>query len=298
MLRPLLLNYYVRGLHRLAAVLRVGYARDRVRDSGLGAKLRFDLREPNECFSFFYFADDLWIRTWKKYLAPGDAFIDVGANVGFYCTHVAKFVGPSGRVVGVEPNSAMVARLEEAALVNSLDNISFVNVAASDFEGDALLLVGSDHGLTRLHTGDQLPTGIEIVNEKNVPVVTLDGLAARLGGRPLRGIKLDIEGHEYRALRGSQELLEKYRPLVQMEYNPSHMRQYGVEPQDIRDFFEALDYVFYAPEHPRSFYFHKSTVNLKRYVPGSEVWAASDLWACPSECEGILLSAWQSATLR
>jgi len=59
MLRPLLLNNYVRGLHRLAAVLKVGYARDRARDSGLGGKLRFDLREPNECYSFFYFAEDL-----------------------------------------------------------------------------------------------------------------------------------------------------------------------------------------------------------------------------------------------
>lgn len=67
-----------------------------MRDSGLGARIRFDLREPNECLSFFYFADDLWIRTWKKYLAQGAAFIDVNANVGFYCTHIAKFVGPPG----------------------------------------------------------------------------------------------------------------------------------------------------------------------------------------------------------
>jgi FkbM family methyltransferase len=297
MLRPFLLNYYIRGLHRAATMVRVAYARDRVRDSGLGARIRFDLREPNECFSFFYFADDLWIRTWKKYLAPGDAFIDVGANVGFYCTHIAKFVGASGRVVGIEPNSAMVARLEESVRENALDNLSFVNAAASDFEGDAVLLVGSDHGLTRLHTGDRLPTGIEVVHEKSVPVISLDGLAARLHGRPLRGIKLDIEGHEYRALRGGQSLLAQFRPLVQMEFNPTHMRQYGIEPSDIRGFFEALDYVFYATEQPDSFCFHKSAIRLKRYVPGSEQWSASDLWACPSESEGALLTAWQSATL-
>ena len=41
MLRPLLLNNYVRGLPRLAAVLKVGYARDRARDSGRGGEAQF-----------------------------------------------------------------------------------------------------------------------------------------------------------------------------------------------------------------------------------------------------------------
>lgn len=297
MLRRLLLNHYIKGLHRLAPLLRFPYSRNQVRESGLGAKIRFDLREPNESYSFFYFADDLWIRTWKKYLSPGDAFIDVGANAGFYCTHIARFVGPSGRVLAIEPNPAMVTRLEESVRENSLDNMMVVNAAASDFQGDAVLLVGSDHGLTRLHAGEHQLTGIEVINEKNVAVIPLDSLAERLGDRRLRGIKLDIEGHEYRALLGSRGLLAEFRPLVQMEFNPNLMRQYGIEPADLRDFFSALDYTLMAPEPPGSFCFHKSAVKLTRYVPGSEEWSGSDLWACPSECEGGLLDAWNSATL-
>lgn len=297
MLRFLLLNHYVRGLHRLAPVLGLAYSRNRLRDSGLGVKMRFDLREPNECYSFFYFADDLWIRSWKNFLSPGDAFIDVGANAGFYCTHVATFVGPSGKVFGVEPNPAMVARLEEAARENALGSMTIVNAAASDFQGDAVLLVGSDHGLTRLQTDANQLTGIEVVTEKNVAVISLDSLAARLDGKPLRGIKLDIEGHEYRALLGGRQLLSRFRPLVQMEFNPTLMRQYGIEPEDIRGLFESLDYVFLAPQPPHSLCFRKSAVALKRYVPGSEGWSGSDLWACPMECEEDLRNAWQSATL-
>jgi FkbM family methyltransferase len=259
--------------------------------------MRFDLREPNEFYSFFYFADDLWIRTWKRYLSPGDAFIDVGANVGFYCSHVAKFVGPSGRVIGVEPNPAMVTRLEESVGENSLDNVVIVHSAASDFEGNAVLLIGSDHGLTRLHTGAREPTGIDVVMEKPVSAITLDSLAGMLHGRRLRGMKLDIEGHEYRALLGGRGLLEQFRPLVQIEFIPSHMRQYGIEPADFGHFFRAFEYVFLAPEQPGSFCFHKSAVKLKRYVPGENDLGGSDLWACPSECEGSLVRAWQSATM-
>lgn len=296
MLRSLLLNHYIKGLHRLAPIARLPYFTNRVRESGLGAKIRFDLREPNECYSFFYFADDLWVRTWKMYLSPGDAFIDVGANAGFYCTHIAKFVGPSGRVFGIEPNPAMVTRLEEAVRENSLDNMIVVNAAASNFQGDAVLLVGSDHGLTRLHTGQHQLNGIEVISEKTVAVISLDSLAERLGDRRLRGIKLDIEGHEYRALVGSRGLLAKFRPLVQMEFNPNLMRQYGIEPADIHELFNALEYTFLAPVSPGTLCFHKSAVKLERYVLGAAEWSGSDVWACPSESEAALLNAWQAAT--
>jgi FkbM family methyltransferase len=297
MLRFLLLNNYIKGLHRFTPFLRYAYTTNRVRDSGLGAKIRFDLREPNECYSFFYFADDLWVRTWKKYLSPGDAFIDVGANVGFYCTHMAKFVGPAGRVFGVEPNPAMVTRLEESVGENALDNVVIVHSAASDFEGDAVLLIGSDHGLTRLHTGTRQPTGIDVITEKPISAITLDSVTGMLNGRTLRGMKLDIEGHEYQALLGGQALLKQFRPLVQMEFIPSHMRQYGIEPSDFSAFFTDLQYVFLAPEQPSRFHFHKSAVKLKRYVPGENDLGSSDLWACPCECEASLLQAWQTATL-
>jgi FkbM family methyltransferase len=228
-------------------------------------------------------------------LSPGDAFIDVGANAGFYCAHVAKVVGAQGLVLGVEPNPAMVTRLQEVARENSLDNLEVINAAASDFQGDAVLLVGSDHGLTRLDpTGSQV-YGINVTNSEKVAVISLDSLAERLGKRKLRGIKLDIEGHEYRALLGAKDLLSKFRPLVQMEFNPALMMQYGITTTDLGRFFEGLNYLCLIPTPPRGLCFHKSAVTLARCLPGSEQLSGSDLWACPIESESALLNAWQSA---
>ena len=35
--------------------------------------------------------------------APGDGFVDVGANVGYYALLASELVGPEGRVVAIEP---------------------------------------------------------------------------------------------------------------------------------------------------------------------------------------------------
>ena len=282
MFRNFLLNYYVKGLHRLAPVLGKAYAQNCIRDTGMGARMRFHLTEPNEIHSLFHFADDLWVRTWKQYLTAGDGFLDVGANAGFYCTHLAKHVGETGKVVAVEPNP--------------LQNLTVISAAASDFTGQSVLLVGSDHGLTRLDADRQLITGIEVVDRWPVPVVKLDSLAAEFDTSRLRGIKLDIEGHEYKALLGARSLLTTFRPLVQMEFNVSLMGQYGVSPGDLYTLFEDLDYRFFVVIFPSSPWFHKSRVTLKQLRPTESDKALTDVWVCPRECENRLMNAWQSNT--
>jgi FkbM family methyltransferase len=296
MFRNFLLNYYVKGLHRLAPVLGKAYAQNCIRDTGMGARMRFHLTEPNEIHSLFHFADDLWVRTWKQYLTAGDGFLDVGANAGFYCTHLAKHVGATGKVVAVEPNPKMISRLNESKDLNALQNLTVISAAASEFTGQSVLLVGSDHGLTRLDADRQLITGIEVVDRRPVPVVKLDSLAAEFDTSRLRGIKLDIEGHEYKALLGARSLLTTFRPLVQMEFNVSLMGQYGVSPGDLYTLFEDLDYRFFVVIFPSSPWFHKSRVTLKQLRPTESDKALTDVWVCPRECENRLLRAWQSNT--
>ena len=75
-------------------------------------------------------------------LRPGDEFVDVGANVGFFSLLAARLVGPTGRVVAIEALPANVAALEANARRNRLDQISCVPVAASDQGGQAVLVAG------------------------------------------------------------------------------------------------------------------------------------------------------------
>jgi hypothetical protein len=43
-----------------------------------------------------------WLR---RHLEPGSSFLNVGANVGYFCLLAAAIGGPTTRITAVEPNS-------------------------------------------------------------------------------------------------------------------------------------------------------------------------------------------------
>ena len=74
------------------------------------------------------------IAYWKVYeeavrqvlrdrLGPGDVCLDVGANVGVMTFLASTLVGPSGRVIAVEPNPDNVQLLCRGILVNGCTNV-------------------------------------------------------------------------------------------------------------------------------------------------------------------------------
>jgi len=41
----------------------------------------------------------------EKLIEPGQTFVDIGANVGYFTLRGSRLVGPTGRVIAVEPFS-------------------------------------------------------------------------------------------------------------------------------------------------------------------------------------------------
>src|SRR5262245_6668785 len=53
-----------------------------------------------------------------RWLAPGDVFVDLGANEGYFTVLGAKLVGPSGRVIAIEPQDRLAGVIEENLRLN------------------------------------------------------------------------------------------------------------------------------------------------------------------------------------
>jgi len=58
-------------------------------------------------------------------LEPGEKVVDTGSGAGFDCFIAAQQVGPTGRVVGVDMLSEMLARSRAAAKAMGLGNVEF-----------------------------------------------------------------------------------------------------------------------------------------------------------------------------
>lgn len=140
-----------------------------------------------------------------RLLEPGDAFIDGGANCGFYSCLAAGRVGPSGVVIALEPDVRLHAQLATQERLNA-PGLSVRHQALSDAEGTAEFHLppgeipdGWGLGIASLEPHDGWITHV-------VQTTTLDVIAGGVG-RPVALAKLDLEGHEGQALRGAREAL-------------------------------------------------------------------------------------------
>lgn len=265
-----------------------------VRPSGFGVSLSYDLAQANELYSYYFFCDDQSLRMWARLLQPGEAFFDIGSNVGFYTTHMAKMVGPEGLVLSFEPNPSIRTALERNVARNALENVQILPVAVGAESSRAVFLAGREHGLSRLQNLDADRAGLGDVDvEITVDVVALDDIALDLGGRSLAGLKIDIEGPELFALRGARRLIEAHRPVLQVEMNPLSMRTFGIGLEDMADFLDGLGYVAFITNRPRGLIWRKRDAAMT-YVDlrAPDARLESDVVACHKDHVDRLMHAW------
>jgi FkbM family methyltransferase len=127
-------------------------------------------------------------------LGHGDIFVDIGANCGLFALPAARQVGPTGRVIAIEPNSEMLRRLRFNISANGFTNLTVVDAAVGDQAGIAqLYLSTSQQGKSGLVSGEDLPS-------VPVRVETLLQICTENNVNRVDALKIDIEGFEDRAL--------------------------------------------------------------------------------------------------
>lgn len=123
--------------------------------------------------------------------APEKAcFVDLGCNIGLYSLPLAA-ARPKGRVLSVDANPKMIAQIGWNAAAGGQTNLTFVHAAVSDREGSAYLVIRKD---------DVAIVAVEESEGGAMPVRTLASIVSAAGLTRIDGLKIDIEGHEDRAL--------------------------------------------------------------------------------------------------
>lgn len=159
-------------------------------------------------------------RFFRRYLKPGDAVIDVGANVGQYTMVCAVSVGPSGRVYAVEPSPRVFSYLEGNIAENRLDHVQAFNCALGESDG---VLQFSDESQDDRN-------GVVASGAQQVPVRRLDALPIAEASIAL--LKIDVEGYEKFVLDGATALLPRVECLF-IETWERHFAQYGYSCVDV-----------------------------------------------------------------
>jgi FkbM family methyltransferase len=172
---------------------------------------------------------------------PGDVFIDIGANCGFFSILAAHLVGPTGFVVAFEPQKKLATLVSNSLMINGFDSYSRVQtVAVGEDVGEATLgHVGTLRGSASLTPG--FGDGTTLSDQVKVRPLDL-ALAdvAQSAGRPVvpTVMKIDVEGYEFSVWKGMKNVLAECRDLtILLEFAPI---RYGSLGQDGSDFVKAM----------------------------------------------------------
>ncbi len=179
----------------------------------------------------------------RKFLSPGDTYIDIGANHGVQSLAAARIVGEQGLVIAIEPNPATFSVLQAHVIINGYSNIRLFNVGLSNEPGRLSLSNDSNHPGT--FSFRKIANAVESIE---VPVMIGDELMARFpvedSARVL--VKIDTEGHEHQVLRGLKNLIALPNVAFVVEVTDEWLRQAGSSAQQLYDEMHAQGYESYA----------------------------------------------------
>ena len=138
--------------------------------------------------------------------------LDIGANIGHHSLFAATL---AKEVHSFEPYGRVAEKLQQKIQQNALSNIHLHAVGLGDVATELYYHqpMGANTG-----TGTFIDNELSDSDSLKLPILRGDDFIPSLNLPKLDFIKMDIEGFEPYALRGLQQTLKKYNPIVFFEW--------------------------------------------------------------------------------
>jgi FkbM family methyltransferase len=147
-----------------------------------------------------------------RLISPEETVIDIGANIGYMTSIMAKRVGSMGEIWCFEPNPEVFAELEENVdnwqQKLGWKNIKSQKIALSDKSGTGILnIVQKNRGESFIDNDGNGKNNLDC-NHSNVRLERLDNFLKEQK-QDIGLLKIDVEGHELQVLQGAGELISR-----------------------------------------------------------------------------------------
>lgn len=177
-----------------------------------------------------------------NFIYPDHVVVDVGACVGYY---TIAFAEKCKEVYAFEPSKQNFEQLRKNT--THLKNIDLYNYAVSDsFEIVDLYLCDNDTtkginwGMNRLYPSQWWNSG----KKQKISTVKLDDFLSDLTN--INFVKIDVEGWEYHVLLGMKNIIEKFKPILFLEFHIPSLVEANTNPKDIFDFLKTKNYMIHV----------------------------------------------------
>jgi len=207
-----------------------------------GIKYKLNLRDAVQSMIYFNILEENDLRYISKLVPKGGVCIDVGANVGLYALHFAKWAGKNGIVHAFEPDPNNLKQLKENARLNGVADILHIHdIALSNKNGMAPFYQTDplNSGWGCLHRYDD----IAISGVIDVKTATIDNFLHSEKIERVDFLKVDIEATEFEFLEGAKESLKnQVFKYILIEFNGIRLEERGKSFSDFLQLFSDNNY--------------------------------------------------------
>lgn len=193
-------------------------------------RLEVDLRfSIGAAFYFLGFHEWTTWRYLQLFLKPEMVMFDIGSNQGEYALFAAKRL-QKGKVYAFEPLPEMVAQINRNLQLNGFNNVEVMPVGLAEADGTAEIFDSgaANEGLATLYQSNDRNASLgKIVLKQGDAVVTSLNLSR------LDILKIDVEGAEFTVLKGLEQTLLRYKPVLIIEMSSVTFEAAGYTPEDL-----------------------------------------------------------------
>lgn len=200
----------------------------------------------------------------KACLSPGDRFVDLGANFGWYTALASTILKKSGHVFAFEPSPIANGVIANTIEENHLNNVTLIRAAVGDADGQVQIYLPVNDSVHSPSIFFSDPQFIPL----QVPLISLDNYGPFVDGRPINLIKMDVEGYEPNVIRGMRYLIR--RGLVKnifCEFNSGWLKPNSTTPAELFELITSYGFVV-----------HKKTELQMGYQPDGQLFECQDMW--------------------
>jgi FkbM family methyltransferase len=173
----------------------------------------------------------------KNLIREGDCVIDIGANLGYFSKIFYRLVGKSGKVICIEPVPIFFRILEWA--FKGKNNVVLFNYALGQENKTTQIVLPKNTGYLRTGLAN-IPR--DEMDKDNCVVFEIEmkkGSTLFMNLSKIDYIKIDIEGYEEFVLPELSEVIQKHKPILQVE-------TWGTHKPVVFKLMEELDFIQYS----------------------------------------------------
>lgn len=181
-------------------------------------------------------------RLFRKLLRPGDVFVDIGANMGWFTVLAGRQIGDNGHVFSFEPAKEIWRQLCRSVEINALNNVTLERIALSDKNGTARLtgILAENAGRGSIMGTE---SGIDLTNGEEVLVQSFDEYWGDIQHKKVRLVKIDVEGAEWKVLNGMKIFLgQKICDYLMIEISDERLRKSGMRAENALNLLRECGY--------------------------------------------------------